>query len=73
LNPNKTQRVGIQITGQDFTTANGEIVTAQNMNDYNDFGREEKVTLKPFEVKKPKDGKLSVELPSKSVVLIRLN
>ncbi|MEL7587047.1 MAG: alpha-N-arabinofuranosidase [Prolixibacteraceae bacterium] len=72
LNPNKAESIDLTITGQDFTTAKGEIVTAQNMNDYNDFGGEEKVSLKPFEVKKPKGGKLSLELPSKSVVLIQL-
>ena len=72
LNPNKTESVSLKITGQEFTTAKGEIVTAQNMTDYNDFGKEEKVTLKPFDVKKPKDGKLSLELPSKSVILVQL-
>ncbi|WP_153640063.1 hypothetical protein [Prolixibacter sp. NT017] len=42
------------------------------MNDYNNFGQDEKVALKAFDVKKPKNGKLSVELPSKSVVLVQL-
>lgn len=72
LNPNKTENVDLTITGQNFTTSEGQIVTAKNMNDFNDFGREEKVTLKAFEVGKPKDGKLSIGLPSKSVVLVRL-
>jgi alpha-N-arabinofuranosidase len=72
LNPNKAETVDINITGQNFSAADGQIVTAENINDYNDFGQEEKVSLKPFTIKKPKDGKLTVELPAKSVVLVQL-
>lgn len=72
LNPTKAETIEVTITGQDFSSSTGQIVTAKNMNDYNDFGLEEKVTLKSFEVKKPKNGKVSVELPAKSVVLVQL-
>lgn len=72
LNPNKTEKVEINVGGKNFADANGQIVTAKNINDYNDFGQEEKVSLKSFEVKKPKNGKLSIELPAKSVVLVQL-
>lgn len=72
LNPNKEESVDLTITGQDFTSVSGQIITAKNMNDYNDFGQEEKVSLKTFNVKKPKNGKLSIKLPSKSVVLVQL-
>ncbi|WP_423128425.1 alpha-N-arabinofuranosidase [Gaoshiqia sp. Z1-71] len=72
LNPNKSESIDISLTGQNVSSASGQIVTAKNMNDYNDFGKDEKVTLTNFEVKKPKDGKLTVTLPSKSVVLVQL-
>jgi len=72
LNPNKPENVEIDIPGKNFTSSTGEIVTAKNMNDDNDFGEDEKVTSKTFEVQKPKNGKLTVELPSKSVVLVQL-
>lgn len=72
LNPNKAESVDLTITGMDFSSANGKIVTAQNMNDYNDFGKEEKISMKAFELKQPKDGRLKLELPSKSVVLVQL-
>ena len=72
LNPNKSEKVDLNITGQNFAKANGQIITAKNMGDYNDFGMDEKVTLKSFDVKKPTNGKLTVELPSKSVVLVQL-
>lgn len=72
LNPNKAESIDITLTGQEVSSASGQIVTAKNMNDYNDFGQEEKVTLKSFDVKKPKGGKLTVEIPAKSVVLVQL-
>ena len=72
LNPNKSEKVALNITGQNFATANGQVITAKNMGDYNDFGTDEKVTLKSFDIKKPANGKLTVELPSKSVVLVQL-
>ncbi len=72
LNPNKAESVDLTITGMNFTSANGKIVTAQNMNDYNDFGKEEKISMKAFELKQPQNGRLKLELPSKSVVLVQL-
>ena len=72
LNPNNEEKVEIDLTGQKITSSIGQIVTSASMNDYNDFGIAEKVTLKSFDVKKPKNGKLSIELPAKSVVLVQL-
>jgi alpha-N-arabinofuranosidase len=72
LNPNKSETIEIEITGNDFASANGQIITSDKMNNYNDFGKQETVSLKDFEVAKPKNGKLTVELPSKSVVLVQL-
>jgi len=72
LNPNKAETIDLNLTGMAVKTSSGEILTSQNMNDYNDFGQAEKVNLKSFDVKKPKDGKLTVEIPAKSVVLVQL-
>ncbi len=72
LNPNKSESVEIEVTGDNFVSANGQIITSDKMNNYNDFGKKETVTLKDFDVAKPKNGKLTVELPSKSVVLVQL-
>jgi alpha-N-arabinofuranosidase len=72
LNPNKSETIEIEVTGNDFASASGQIITSDKMNNYNDFGKQETVTLKDFEVAKPKNGKLTVELPSKSVVLVQL-
>ena len=72
LNPNKSVKMEVELTGYNVKKGSGKIVTAKNINDYNDFGQPEKVTLKDFEVSKPKDNKLVVELPAKSVVLVQL-
>ncbi len=72
LNPNKSESVDINITGNDFSSASGQIITSENMNDYNDFGIEESVNIKTFDVSKPKNGKLTINLPSKSVVLVQM-
>ncbi|MGQ7869988.1 hypothetical protein [Sunxiuqinia sp. sy24] len=64
--------VSLATTGQEFSSSSGQIITAKTMNDYKDFDQEEKVTLKSFEVTNPKNGKLTIELPAKSVVLLQL-
>lgn len=72
LNPDKDENISIALGDAEYASASGQIITAPHMNDYNDFGQDEKVTMKSFDVKKPKDGKLTVDLPSKSVVLVQL-
>ncbi len=72
LNPDKSESLEIAITGDEFSNASGQIITSDKMNNFNDFGKDETVTLKDFKVEKPKNGKLTVELPSKSVVLVQL-
>jgi alpha-L-arabinofuranosidase len=72
LNPNKTVSVDCNVSGADLKTASGKIVNSANITDYNDFGQIEKVNIKDFPVTKPKNGKMTVELPPHSVVLVQL-
>ncbi len=72
LNPNNSENIKISVPESEFASASGQIITAEHMNDFNDFGKRESVHLMEFDVAKPKDGKLVFELPSKSVVLIQL-
>lgn len=72
LNPFDSELVEIAVTGDEFSSASGQIITSDKINDYNDFGSKETVYLNDFDVAKPKEGKLTIELPSKSVVLIQL-
>ncbi len=71
LNPNNSEPVEINISGNDYSSASGQIITAENINDYNDFGQQEKVSLKEMKVNSPKDNKLTVNIPAKSVVLVQ--
>ena len=73
LNPNKGETVDVEIGQLAAKTLKGEIVTASKMNDYNDFGQAEKITLKPFDVKKPVKGVLKVDMPAMSVVKIQMS
>jgi alpha-L-arabinofuranosidase len=72
LNAAKSSKIEIDLGRFEAKAVKGQIVTGENMNDYNDFGKLEKVTLKDFSVAKPKNGKLTIELPAKSVVLVQL-
>jgi alpha-N-arabinofuranosidase len=72
LNPNKAESVECNIAGAEYKTATGQIVTGKNITDYNAFGEAEKVTIAPFQVTKPTNGKLTLQLPAHSVVLVQL-
>ncbi len=50
----------------------GNIITSDDIHDYNDFGMDEKVTMRPFRDARIKDGKLLLTLPAKSVVTLSL-
>ncbi len=71
-NPNEALALDIDVTGQDFKSASGQIITATDINAYNDFGQAEKVSLKEFKVPSPKKGKLHVSIPAHAVVSIQL-
>lgn len=72
INPSKATTVDINVDHIDFKNISGEIITAPNMTDFNDFGKEEKVKIAKFEVNKPKNGKITIDLPAHSVVLVQL-
>ncbi|MCB0744754.1 MAG: alpha-N-arabinofuranosidase [Ignavibacteriales bacterium] len=73
VNPNKDIIVDIDLRGiANFANVKGEIITSEKMNDYNDFGKPEKVNIKSFSNFKLENKKLTVTLPSKSVVTINL-
>lgn len=71
LDPNTNHLINIDLD-KEFAKASGQIITANTTNAYNDFGKEEMVSLEQFRVKSPKKGVLSLEIPAKSVVLIQL-
>ena len=74
IDPDKNRNVEIDLRGsKDLTISNGEIITSKNMNDYNDFGKPEKVDIKDFKDFSLQNNVLKINLPSKSVVTIELD
>ena len=45
---NETAEITIDLAGISAKNINGEILTSAGINDYNDFGHPETITLKPF-------------------------
>lgn len=73
VNPTKAVPMNVELAQVGAKTVKGgEIITAAKMNDFNDFGQPEKVTLKEFSVKNPENGVLNIELPAMSVVKVQL-
>lgn len=71
-NPNKALPIVCDLGSNELKVVVGQIVNGEKMTDYNDFGKEEKVNISNFKVDKPKDGKLTMEIPAHSVVLVQL-
>lgn len=72
LNPNAPELLSIDLGEGKYSNVSGKIIIGEKMADFNDFDMKPKVTLQDFSVKKPKNGKMAINLPSKSVVLIQL-
>jgi alpha-N-arabinofuranosidase len=73
VNPNESAKVKIELSGVDKKEfVRGEIITASKINSYNDFGKEEEVTLKEFKNVKIDGNNLEIDLPAKSIVMIEL-
>jgi alpha-N-arabinofuranosidase len=73
LNPSNQVKVNVELRGADkLTKVKGEVITAPAMNDYNDFGKPEKVNIKAFSDYKLDKNILKVSLPAKSVVTLEI-
>jgi len=72
LNPNKAVDVICEIRGLRISDVNGEILTSENINDFNHLGQEEKVLPRKFNEATLKEGVLHIMVPSKSVIMLQL-
>ncbi len=72
VNPNEEVSVECDLGKDGLQVISGQIISGSEITDYNDFGQEEKVSVKDFEVAAPKDGKLTIVIPAHSVILVRL-
>jgi alpha-N-arabinofuranosidase len=72
LNPNKPVTITCPLIGDSFKKVTGEVLTASEMNSYNSFENPETVKPVAFNGFTLKDGVLSINMPSKSVVVLEL-
>lgn len=70
--PNNAASISCYLEGKDDLDISGRILTAEKINSRNDFGRTDVVAPAAFDGAKFEDGKLTVALPSKSLVTIAL-
>jgi len=72
-NPNVPITVNCTLTGLTAHSATGRVLTSTAMQDRNTFAAPDAVKPQPFTGAKLADGKLSVALPAKSVVVLTLD
>ena len=71
---NNDVEISINLNGIKAKYLKGEILTCNSITDYNDFGKPEAVSLKPFDKKNfsVKNDILTVKIPSKSIVSLTI-
>ena len=73
VNPNEEAKINIVLDGnENYHVISSEIITADTMNAYNDFGQEERVNMQTFDNYKQKKENIAVTMPSKSIILLTL-
>jgi alpha-N-arabinofuranosidase len=71
LNPEKSIGVECLVAGnRKLKLVDGEIITADQINALNDFGKPEAVNIKSFKDIEVKEDKLIIQMPAKSIVLV---
>jgi alpha-L-arabinofuranosidase len=73
LDIEKKQVVECRMTGKIPVSVKGEIVTSKEMNAYNDFGKSPLIKAEKFEGAKLNNGKLNIEMPPLSVVVLEVD
>ena len=73
LNPNKNIELACELRGVNaIKNINGEVLTADKINSYNDFGKTEEVSPASFRDFKVNRNTIYIKLPSKSVVMLEI-
>lgn len=72
LNPNKTVTVTCPVIGETYKKITGEVLTANAMNAMNTFDKPDNVKPEAFNGFNYKNGILTINMPSKSVVVLEL-
>lgn len=69
--PHRAEAVTIRLSGESLHAAKGRILTATEMDAHNTFSAPDTIAPAPFVVKAT-DGKLKVDLPAKSIIVVAL-
>ena len=69
----KAQTTKIILDDTKIKTVNGDILTSDKINDYNDFNHPDKVIEKVFKDAKIKKNVLNIKIPAKSIIVLNLN
>lgn len=72
LHPTKSQKLSCELKGTTGSAISGEIITAETINAFNDFGKAEDVRIQEFKGAKLQKGILTVTLPAKSIVTLEV-
>ncbi len=73
LDPENAKDITCELRGLESAKfVEGNIVSGKEINSFNDFGKEEEVTLKAFNDVKVKGNTVTVKMPAKSVVMVEL-
>jgi len=72
LNPNKPVTVTCPVIGETFKKVTGEVLTSKEMNSFNSFETPDVVVPTAFKGFSLKEGILTINMPSKSVVVLEL-
>jgi alpha-N-arabinofuranosidase len=73
INPNKSNDIIIKLeSSSSLSNISAEIITSENMNDYNDFENDEKVYITKFNDYSLINNSLTAKVPSKSVITFEI-
>lgn len=68
----KGQEVALALDGYNANSICGEILTAKNITDYNDFNHSETIKSENFTGAKIKKNQIMVKIPAKSIVVLKI-
>ncbi|MDG5766215.1 alpha-L-arabinofuranosidase C-terminal domain-containing protein [Balneolales bacterium ANBcel1] len=72
LDPNQDRSIEIDIRGGDLSRVSGRILTADRMNAHNTFDRPSVVSPQDFDGARISGGKLHIDLPAKSLIVLEV-